>query len=108
MKQLDLEDAIKERDAALASVAANAGSWMERGLEAIGALPKSFTGTAEEIRLEIKVPPPHHHNAWGALIRVAVKRGLLAEIGMGQMKTKRSHARRTPLYLRTAIWQGPS
>lgn len=73
-------------------------------MAAINRLPCGFLGTGEGIRLAVMLPPPHHHNAWGAVIRMAVRRGLLMDTGqMAHMTSKKSHARRSPVYRRTVL-----
>ena len=49
---------------------------------------------------------PHHHNAWGALLNVAVKKGIVAPTDrMRQMNTEKSHARRSPLWA-SKVYEG--
>jgi hypothetical protein len=96
--QPDLFGAIAERDEALRRV--GSGSWSDFALEELRAL-QGLMGTAEDFRLMISpiVGKPHHHNAWGALIKKAVSAGVLVPTGQHrQMRTKRSHARQTPVY----------
>lgn len=87
------------RDAALEVVAENAEDatqFMSRGLRAIAALSGEYTG--EDVRrcLTAAGVTPHHHNAWGALIRSAIKSGLLVPTGRYvRMTAVRSHARAT-------------
>jgi hypothetical protein len=104
-KQLDLIEAIEARDAAMAAVAAKAGSWMAEAMAAVELLPVDWTGTGEAMRIVLVnsgLTPPHHHNAWGALVNCALKRGLLGYTGeVDHMKTKKSHARRSPVLRRT-------
>jgi len=57
--------------------------------------------TGEDIRVgcEARGISPHHPNAWGAAANHAVKQQLLIDTGQRrQMRLKKSHARRTPLY----------
>ena len=100
---MDLFDAAAARDAALARVALNAGNWMLHARRSIEDLPAGWTGTGEDIRLELRrqgLPPPHHHNTWGSLIRVCTPRFIVKTGASAPMKTKRSHARKTPVYRR--------
>jgi hypothetical protein len=100
--QPDMFEARQARDEALARVTDNAGSWMGAALARIETL-RQWRGTSEELRLQLirdGLPQPHHHNAWGALTAHAVKRHLLSFAGYGRMKTRKSHARRTPIYHR--------
>jgi hypothetical protein len=70
----------------------------------VSLIPADWHGTAEDMRLMLGkqgCPLPHHHNAWGALVRSARIKGLLSEIGFEKAKTKKSHARRVLTYRRT-------
>ncbi len=101
--QFDLFDkktAKEHRDSAIDRVSSNNQAWL---FDALAHIPKlaGETMTGEEIRLqvEIAVGPPKHHNAWGALIRQAIKEKLLIPTGQYKaMETPKSHARRTPAY----------
>ena len=79
--------------------------FMANGLNTIRNLsPGEYTG--EDIRRALTTygVTPHHHNAWGALIRSAVKTGILIDTGtVRQMKDVASHARRTPIYTKAAV-----
>lgn len=90
------------RDAALSQVTDNAGTWMDSALAQLNLLRREMSEfTGEQIRIEIAdaIGPPHHHNAWGALIMVAVNRKIIYATGAYEaMKTTKSHARRTPVY----------
>lgn len=98
----DPEKARKARDEAMKRVGQNAGSWRGNALVALSLLEKGYTGTAEDIRIRLimkGLEPPHHHNAWGELIRTAIKIGKLIPTGQRkQMKLAKSHARMTPVY----------
>jgi hypothetical protein len=68
-------------------------------------LPKGWTGTAEDARLELTqkrgLPDPEHHNSWGSLILHAKFRKVLIPTGTYRhMKTEKSHARKTEVYVR--------
>jgi hypothetical protein len=98
----DLFTAAAARDAALATVEANAGTWPARALAAFADLGFGRQMTGEQIRHEVgaMVGPPHHHNAWGALIAIAVKRRLVEKTGeYRKMQDVQSHARSTPVYI---------
>lgn len=101
--QLDLFSALEQRDAALAQVASNAGSWFERALQAISyaPLPPEFTGEDMRDVIASFVGMPHHHNTWGALTAQACRSGLIRPTGEWRRMTgDKSHARRTPVYVR--------
>ena len=91
------------RDEALERVRRRAGDWYSRAFMQSMSVIAHHSGevmTAEELRLLVypHVGQPHHHNVWGAVIRVLVEIEMLIEIGMAQMTTPKSHARRTPVY----------
>ena len=97
----NLFDAADQRDKALAQVQANAGDFTSRALGALRDFPDGFETTGEQIRvlLDRRGIRPHHHNAWGAVINIALRNGLLEDTGrMTKMSTAKSHARRTPVY----------
>jgi hypothetical protein len=103
--QLTLFDARASRDAALERVRNNAGSWTAQAMHGIRQhVPPGWTGSGEAIRLLLfkgGLPRPHHHNAWGAVIRLAVAKRLLRPTGQyTHMLTEKSHARKTPVYVR--------
>ena len=101
--QFDLFGSKAARDEGMARVAGRAGNFIQDGLSAIARLPVGFTVTGEDIRrlLIHDGIVPHHHNAWGSLIRNAVERQLIRPTGRYlQMRAVASHARRTPEYRR--------
>jgi hypothetical protein len=102
MIQPDLFDAVSSRDEAIKTVLENAGhDWKDKALHIIAAMPKGMLATGEDLRLSIadKIGNPHHHNAYGALIMNAVRKGYLMQTGKYvRMRTPKSHARATPLY----------
>ncbi len=88
------------RDQALDQVAENSQPWMERAIGFVSHMPVHGM-TGEEIRriVSICIGEPHHHNAWGALISTAIKRKHFWPTGeYRKMTSKKSHARRTPVY----------
>jgi hypothetical protein len=95
------------RDEALERVTESGGDWQDRALLMLRRLPPGFEGTGEAFRLRLitdGLDKPHHHNAWGALIRHAIRLGHLQDTGkMAHMRTVRSHARKTPVYVRVAF-----
>ncbi len=101
-KQPDLFGARNARDEALEQVAENSGHFMRDAYLAILRLPSGrYTGEDVRLNLEAKDIIPHHHNAWGALCAKCVKDGILRPTGSyTAMKTRKSHARRTPVYYR--------
>jgi hypothetical protein len=103
-RQADLFESRAARDEALAKVSSNAGPWMTIAFGYLLRIEIGIDHTGESIRTQLLAmgcPPPHHHNAWGALIRSGVTQGVLVDTGRyAQMTDRRSHARRTPVYRR--------
>jgi hypothetical protein len=77
------------------------GNWRDRAMLGLS-LIVGFTGTAEDIRIRLIMKglgKPHHHNAWGELIKEALRRDLIFPTGeRRRMKTGKSHARETAVY----------
>ena len=95
----DLQLSLLDRDEALRRVAENSQPWFDRAMAElrVAKLPPYVTG--EDIRLQLKIEPPHHHNAWGALIAGAIREGLIEPTGKWvHMRIRTSHARRNPIY----------
>ncbi len=88
------------RDAALARVWFHGEDYISAALYHIRDL-RGREMTGEDVRLHVEslIGAPHHHNTWGAIINVCVRRGLLNKTGKTtQMRTLKSHARTTPIY----------
>lgn len=109
--QLSLFDAKAERDAAVARIERIAGPWIEMArAKIIETIPPGWRGTGEDLRLrllESGLPEPHHENAWGALWlgllprKNATRAPLFMPTGHhAHMRTKKSHARMTRVYVR--------
>lgn len=95
--------AVALRDEALARVAENAGDWFGRALMVIAALERGWVGIGEDITNAVlwKLGPPHHHNASGSLIRMAIQHHLIVPTGeYRKMRKACSHARASPVYRR--------
>tara|TARA_R110000824_G_scaffold106438_3_gene251503 strand:+ start:5606 stop:5983 length:378 start_codon:yes stop_codon:yes gene_type:complete len=92
------------RDEGLLTVYQNAKPWFDAAFKALLEMrsdPCLPTFTGEDLRLQIrkKIGNPHHHNAWGALIMKAVRRGVIINTGKYvSMTAPSSHARRNPVY----------
>jgi hypothetical protein len=104
MTQTDLltgYEAREARDEALARVKSNGGNWRDIAISALS-LISGFEGTAEDIRIRLQLKglrPPHHHNAWGEMIKAALHQNMIVATGeRRQMRTRKSHARVTPVY----------
>ena len=99
--QRDMFSARRARDDAIESVTRNSADWMQSALVAISKIQRGTEVIGEDIRIMIrdKVGDPHHHNAWGALIKSAIRNGLLIQTDrFRQMKTTKSHARVSRIY----------
>lgn len=98
----DLFGALEAKDAALEQVAEHSGDFMADARYAVSRLPSGlYTGEAIRLEIEARGICPHHHNAWGALISKCVKDGMLKPTGRYlPMRTRKSHARKTPEYRR--------
>lgn len=102
MKQIDLEEAIAAKKKALEKVADNSGDFVADALAAIRELPAGrYTGEDFRIALEERGVKPHHPNAWGALTSIAARRKIIeATTSMRAMRSKKSHARLTRVWLK--------
>jgi hypothetical protein len=88
------------RDEALARVTRSSDAFMVNALIAISQLRGEFRGEQIRATLMAQGIEPHHHNAWGAVVRSALKRGLLEATGRFEaMHDVKSHARKTEVYL---------
>jgi hypothetical protein len=107
---LDFLASAQARDAGIEQVTENNSDWMALALlqlEQLARMPNGWANTehgvtGEDLRrmLIARVGHPGHANAWGALINKAVRDGLLKATGAYRaMKEKRSHARKTPVYV---------
>ena len=104
MEQQELFGAEEERDKALEQIVTKAGEYVPQALRQIRYLFQDrpeWEATGEDIRLLVEkvIGQPHHPNAWGAIIRMALKEGIISRTGeWRQMRTPKSHARQTPVY----------
>ena len=96
----DLAAARAARDEALERVLDPNDDWKTRCFKLAPHYPEQvFTGEALRLWLTEHAGSPHHHNAWGGLVNGLKRAGIIIDLNrLGQMKTKKSHARRTPLY----------
>lgn len=103
---LDLFGSRAARDAAFDDLD-HGDDWVPLAQRKVASLPPDWTGTGEDIRVELMrdgAPMPHHPNAWGGLVNSCLKAGLLHKTGRhGQMRAVRSHARSTPIYSRSPV-----
>jgi hypothetical protein len=95
-----MTEAERLRDEGIARVTAHNKLWFFVAHTLIDNL-KEFYGTGEDLRVlltSMGLPPPKHHNAWGALIRAArLKKSLLGTGRYVSMQTPKSHGRRSEL-----------
>lgn len=96
-------EAERARDAALARTKTNNAQWTESAILTVEGWVAGWTGTGENIRhaVESIAGEPGHPNAWGMLVRILLKRGIIVRTGRYlKMQDKKSHARMTPEYRR--------
>jgi hypothetical protein len=102
--QTSLFDARAARDAGIAKTASKNDTWIERALAKLADMKDAhyLTVTGEGMRfwmLSRGLDEPTSPHAWGALTRIAMKRGIIRDTGrVIQMHGEKSHARRTPLW----------
>ena len=104
MDLFDFTQAIVARDEGIAKVADNSQPWFARDYVALAQFCKSNRGAeviGEDIRRALMDQglKPHHPNAWGALIRCAVKDEYLHRTGAWRSPSAvASHGRPTSVY----------
>lgn len=90
------------RDKAIAKVRVANADWMKEGLLLMDVVSPGAKVTGEDLRKALTLyglASPTHPNAWGALVRTAVKRGRLIPTNeLRNMTDPRSHARLTRVY----------
>lgn len=81
------------RDIGAAKVTDNTPEYWKQAVDGVIAAMASSGEefTAEDVR-EFSGDPPNHHNAMGARILTAIKRGLIVRVGFTNSRRKRSHA----------------
>lgn len=94
-----------ERDEALERVLDNAGGdWQASAytmlLRGFQAHPDgAIAETARLWAIGQGLTPPHHHNAWGAIVNQLVRDNRIESAGrLEKSKTAKSHARRQPVW----------
>jgi hypothetical protein len=107
--RFDLGESRAGRDEGIERIVSSNPDWLDRGLAFIESLTEGWQGIGEDIRF-LAIPvigAPTKPKAWGALTRVAVRRGLLAKTGRYlPMKDVRSHARESREYRRSSYVGG--
>lgn len=90
------------RDEGLAVITENSRAWMDLALALLPQMSRERVDvTGEDIHLwiESRIGPPHHHNAWGPLVRTAAMLGILEFTDCYRKFTSPvRHAHRTPVY----------
>jgi hypothetical protein len=89
------------RDAGMAAVEQSNADWMFDALIALASLPSGTEGIGEDFRHSVTklIGEPTKPHAWGALIRTAIRHGVLEATGeMRAMRDTRSHARKSFVY----------
>lgn len=104
----DVKDtSAKRRDRALKKVADNSGDWMGLAMISVralrnlpGAIPESeFTVETLKSWIISMCGKPHHHNAWGALMRKALSDKIITDTGrVTKSVALKSHARKISIY----------
>ena len=101
MDLFDKHDGLFARDTALDSVIHANQDWKAKAIEHV----KTMTGrevTGEDIRIDCATAgiTPSSPNAWGAIVNLLVRSGVLVKTGRyRQMKDPKSHARETKTYI---------
>ncbi len=92
------------RDHALTSVLAHAGTtWQESAKAIVRTMQGEFTGECIRLCCEAQGIVPPHHNAWGAIVREALREKLIVPTGEWRpMSGAKSHARITRVYRRVS------
>ena len=107
---LDYLASSQARDEGMQKVTVNNKEWMALALLQLEQIARSHDGwanteygvTGEDIRVMLipYIGKPHSSNAWGVLICEAVRRKMIVATGQYRsMKDKRSHARKTAVYV---------
>lgn len=94
----------QEGDIAMQQVLSHNASWKDVAMNAIIGLPFATEGTFEDFRNKIvgTTGEPGHHNAWGALANVLIRKGFLQDTGVRTSMTgPKSHGRKSAVLFRT-------
>lgn len=95
--------AIAEQETGITQVLENNVDWRDKAFAGVRSLPVHWTGTGEDIRIDVVKDQPKTPHAWGGLINRAIKAGILRKTGEYRpMTAVRSHGRQTPVYVRVA------
>lgn len=97
-------EAARRRDEGLARVEEHGGDWMEEAGEVLEKLVAEMSGEVcpwegfKAILLGEGLRKPHHPNAWGMLVRRAVKAGWLKRVGYCIASSPESHGTEMRIY----------
>ena len=97
------------RDAGMRLVISHNPSWAQRYHAAFRRLPLGWEGIGEKLRFRLTpiIGLPKHHNAWGSMIGVLIKRGALVETGEQEhMVSAKGHAKKSPVLRKTTPAEG--
>ena len=104
-QQLDLIDALEQRNAVLDDMADKHSGWLALAASEMRKIPVGEIGLAEDFRrllLERGVPAPKSPNVWGPFTSYMVRQGYLQPTGAWRpMRSERSNGRVTREYRRT-------
>lgn len=98
---LDYIKASEARDSGISRTSVKNASFIDAGLDAIAQLPPGMEAQGEDIRARLVGMGivPETHQAWGALIRTAVTRGLLVKTGrFAKTRSLNTHRHPTEVY----------
>lgn len=101
-EQLDLLEARARRDTGVQRVGRRNSLWLEEALGLVRAVVPPGETTGELVRYALRkagLVEPSNPNAWGALVRTMVTRGLLVDTGRSTHASDvKSHACRIPVW----------
>lgn len=102
--QLDLIDALEQRNAVLDDMADRHSGWLALAAAEMRKIPAGEIGLAEDFRhmlLERGVPEPKSPNVWGPFTAYLVKQGMLVPTGQWKpMRSAKSNGRVSREYVR--------
>lgn len=94
-QKMDIERARHARDTGIEKTRASNDNWHDSALEDFLAYLRRGPSLTEEWRASYVrrgLPEPKSPNAWGAVVRSAVSKGLIEAVAFAQSKSVKSHA----------------